>query len=171
MGRDLGPVQRRLLDLIAGRHPGGFTIAALALRLGLTERRTRAVVASLAKRRLLATTVEQIETQPSGRPIHGLVVRGWESYDDAMFARHNQARYRQILRDTAAAVRDHEAAIAKWQAQIRAGRCPTCGQPLPADKRRAGARVIRTGGRKPRIVAISPAGTLNEPPPPPTIRA
>jgi predicted ArsR family transcriptional regulator len=122
-------VQRRLLDLVAGQGEG-LTVAAVAGRLGLSERRARTVVASLAHRRLVATTVERIGTQPSGRPVHGLLVWNWGALDDAEFLRFNQRRYARIQAETAAAIAEHEARMAEWAERIAARRCPCCGRPL-----------------------------------------
>ena len=100
----------------------------------LKPHRARRVVASLRARRLVEVTRERVGTQPSGLPVHGLVV--WSAralFDrdaDRYFADVNERRREQDER-------------AAW-------RCPTCHQPLP---------LSGPAGQRRRFV---PGGSLRE---------
>lgn len=121
LSRGLGPQQTALLELLPRRHDG-VTVAVIAERLGLTERRARFLVASLAERGLVAVTVERVGTQPSGRPIPGNVVWSLSAFDDEEFRRYNERHYLEVvLPATRKSIREHEE---------RATRCPCCGQAM-----------------------------------------
>jgi len=93
MGRGLGPVQRRILELLettppkagpgwlynsyAGRPEAGWSIAELAAALDLSQRRTRAAVTALDERGLVFQTVGGVSVKDNylyGNPAYGHVV-------------------------------------------------------------------------------------------------
>ena len=120
MSRRLGETQLALLDVLGAS--GRLTVAELAERLGLAPRRCRKVVRSLAARRLLDLSRQQIGTQSSGLPIHGLVVWSVRAAFRRDADRATAARYAERLALTSAACAEHEA---------RPVLCPRCGQPWP----------------------------------------
>jgi len=125
VSRGLGPVQGKLLGLLATR--GRLTIAEITSSLGLTERRARVVVTSLSERRLVSLTTERIATQPTGRPVHGTIV--WTPI--ALFHRDadrfTAALGAEARAKTARAVLEHEARLAAWANRRW---CPCCGQQI-----------------------------------------
>lgn len=123
MSRGLGPTQRAVLELVQTR--GCVTIAELAEEIdSVGERRLRAVVASLKRRRLVRTTTEKISEQAgTGRPVHALLV--WE--DGALYRRDADAwRARRMAIDTQRFEARRNAVMG-----LKRETCPTCGHELP----------------------------------------
>ena len=58
MSRGIGKTQRRILDELAASEHGNLFVAALARRIGLSDRQIRRAVHALADRELVALTKE-----------------------------------------------------------------------------------------------------------------
>lgn len=125
MSRDLGPVQRRALQVIDAAD-GGITVPRLASVLGISDRRARYVVSSLVARQLVGVYVE------GGRR------RVWSP---GRLAERNLREYAERIRRMA-------------RLRLESPWCPTCGQTLPlphpqirsAEDRETGARNVERGG-------------------------
>ena len=102
MSRGLGPIQFQALDLLAGAERG-LTVAQLAQRLGLTQRRARTVVTTLVVR-------EQVLTFGGGR-----ARRVW---DPGRAAEWQMREYHALV----------ERQRRLW---LTAPTCPACGQTIP----------------------------------------
>lgn len=126
MGRGLGPQQSLLLDLLASRRDG-MTVAQVADHRGLSERRARTVITTLADRGKVGVIVEQVGTQDGGAPVHGLTVRAPRLHDDVLWRRQRTSDVAQRRAADEAAYERRIAVLAHRAAAL----CPCCGQPLP----------------------------------------
>jgi predicted ArsR family transcriptional regulator len=123
--RELGPQQRRLLDLVAAA-PQGLTVSELSRELDLTPRRCHQVVDSLRDRHLVTTTREQIGQQRgSGLPVWGVVA--WTKRN--LFERDADRWSASI--EARAIARGAEAAR-EWATRRSTPHCRCCGQVLPS---------------------------------------